>query len=376
MSTSTAGTGRTVRLAAGILLAGSALAVAPLAPAFAQTATGTALPATTNPATTTATADALDAAVQVKGPDHTLEGALTTTYYTVTSTKATASYKLKIRVPITATLGYIGGTNPTNSWYCTKIDLASLDCAWKGAATTAPTRLNVNYAFAGTKKATISATLSTTEKDTNPANNTDVASWVVVLSPARGQLVGRIWNDKNGDGLMEQGENGMPGIQVHLIGALDGSGGDVHKWVRTDRDGYYAFRELGPSRKADAYRIYVGSADASWAWTKAGVGGTGYNKDVDSDLRLLGKTVLPEVLSKDVFPKRGKVAFSAGFVRGGHATTINGGLFQPRTGPDYTDPKGSLPVTGPGTNLLLGGGAALLAGGMGLTVFARRRRAV
>lgn len=63
------------------------------------------------------------------------------------------------------------------------------------------------------------------------------------------QLGGRVWKDSNENGIQDQGEKGMEGVQVRLLNK-DGNG---LKEVKTNKDGHYLFDGL----IEDTYRVQV-----------------------------------------------------------------------------------------------------------------------
>ncbi|PFU22008.1 M60 family metallopeptidase [Bacillus cereus] len=63
------------------------------------------------------------------------------------------------------------------------------------------------------------------------------------------QLGGRVWKDSNENGIQDQSEKGMEGVQVRLLNK-DGNG---LKEVKTDKDGHYLFDGL----IEDTYRVQV-----------------------------------------------------------------------------------------------------------------------
>ena len=63
--------------------------------------------------------------------------------------------------------------------------------------------------------------------------------------PMNGSIAGRVWLDRNNDGVISVGENGIAGVTVRLTGT-DAQGNPVVAEVRTDENGYYLFDGLAP----------------------------------------------------------------------------------------------------------------------------------
>ncbi len=59
--------------------------------------------------------------------------------------------------------------------------------------------------------------------------------------PAIGE---RVWDDADGDGYQDVGEDGLAGVIVHLYGGSTAGGFELLRTVTTDLDGQYAFRDL------------------------------------------------------------------------------------------------------------------------------------
>lgn len=69
-----------------------------------------------------------------------------------------------------------------------------------------------------------------------------------------------VWNDTDGDGIQDAGEQGIPGIEVTLTGT-DGSGNPVNLTTFTDGTGHYLFEDLVPG----TYKLTFASPGATWA---------------------------------------------------------------------------------------------------------------
>ncbi len=68
-------------------------------------------------------------------------------------------------------------------------------------------------------------------------NSFMAANFGVMSASATGVIQGMVWNDLNGDGLVDDGEPGLEGVTVNL-------GGDATATTTTMADGTYAFNEL------------------------------------------------------------------------------------------------------------------------------------
>lgn len=82
-----------------------------------------------------------------------------------------------------------------------------------------------------------------TETETNPDNNMDSASTVVL--PGFSAISGFVFEDLNNNGLQEQGEPAIPDTPVILFGE-DNEGNRVTRRLLTDAAGFYNFTELSP----------------------------------------------------------------------------------------------------------------------------------
>ena len=68
---------------------------------------------------------------------------------------------------------------------------------------------------------------------------------------------GRVWEDRNGDRIMDEGEMPMSGLAVHL---MDGAGRNILSSTETDADGRFVFDHLKPGTyklRVDAREAYV-----------------------------------------------------------------------------------------------------------------------
>ncbi|MBI1294078.1 DUF11 domain-containing protein [bacterium] len=83
-----------------------------------------------------------------------------------------------------------------------------------------------------------SAVAAANEDDPNPNNNSDSADVTVNPPPStEGILNGRVWEDNDGDGIQDNGESGMAGVEVKLYD----QNGDLVESTTTDADGIYTF---------------------------------------------------------------------------------------------------------------------------------------
>ena len=64
-----------------------------------------------------------------------------------------------------------------------------------------------------------------------------------LVTPSAGVKKGKKWNDLNGNGVMDAGEPGLAGWQIHLFSNTDPS---FHLQTTTDDNGDYSFTELAP----------------------------------------------------------------------------------------------------------------------------------
>ena len=65
--------------------------------------------------------------------------------------------------------------------------------------------------------------------------------------PTRGLIAGRVWLDRDDDGVFDPDERGIPGVSIVLTGT-DLAGNPIERTTRTDAQGEYRFDELPPGR--------------------------------------------------------------------------------------------------------------------------------
>ncbi len=78
-----------------------------------------------------------------------------------------------------------------------------------------------------------------TPTPTNTPTQTATATATATSTPVPGRIEGRVWNDLNGNGVMEEGEPGLPGATLRLMntGRPD---------IVSGADGSYAFEDVAP----------------------------------------------------------------------------------------------------------------------------------
>jgi uncharacterized repeat protein (TIGR01451 family) len=82
------------------------------------------------------------------------------------------------------------------------------------------------------------STVSSDTPDPAPGNNESTTETMV--TPLPGTLVGVVWNDRDGDGVQDPGEFGIPGVTVIITGDPDGDGEDDVFTVVTDSNGNFS----------------------------------------------------------------------------------------------------------------------------------------
>jgi len=289
--------------------------------------------------------------------------------FTVRSDKPTASYRLVLEG--NGLEGWAGPPNHAN-WECTG-NPDRFDCRWTGKATTDPAFVSLAYGLPKTSGYKARGTVSTTEADTNPANNTVEGKIILpggtptpAPQPGDGTIAGRVWHDVNINGRQDKGEKGVAGARV-IVSVAEGTTSKKVAWATTRADGRYSVKlPAGVSR----YGVAVAAPSASWNFTDPGVGA----ERGDSDFRRVdggapfdgwfGNAIVGIHDRTDVFKGRTTV-LDAGLIRGDDEVSNSKGT-------DTDDD--SLPVTGAGAAGLVGAGALLLGGGVVLTVLAQRRR--
>lgn len=375
--------------ASGLAVAVSGLALAPAAiadptpsptasPVPSPTASPTVAPVPKPPAVPPGKAkvDLIDASIETSANVYTEIPPMTIVKFQVRSDKPVASYRVKVKTGWDA--GYAAPPNHPG-WECDG-EFSGYDCRWTGEATTAP---NVISLALGSPQATsfVRGIVSTTEADSNVANNSDQARVVVEADepeqpPAKpGTIAGRVWHDANSNGRQDRGENGVAGARV-VINVADGMKSKIVKRITTGSDGRYsATVAAGESR----YGVSVATPSGKkWAFTQVSVGA----EKGDSDVRPVNEHGgSPGVPFDGWFGNDATVAIhDRTDAFSGKTTVIDAGLTLPTSsgngGGTGNDDDGTLPKTGAAVGGLFGAGALLLGGGIALTAMARRRRAV
>ncbi|MCC6612838.1 MAG: isopeptide-forming domain-containing fimbrial protein [Anaerolineae bacterium] len=149
------------------------------------------------------------------------------------------------------------------------ITLTGTDAFGNPVTLTTTTDADGNYVFdhllAGDYVVTVTppaGTINTYDGNTGEDNDTPVT-----LTPGEtrtgvdfgyfglGSLGDRIWHDRNGDGVQDAGEPGLPGLTITLSG-IDAFGNPVDLTTTTADDGLYLFPDLPPSDVA-GYTVTV-----------------------------------------------------------------------------------------------------------------------
>jgi uncharacterized repeat protein (TIGR01451 family) len=117
-----------------------------------------------------------------------------------------------------------------------------------GASTNIVITATVNAGQAG-NTLNNTATVTATEPDPVPGNNTDDESVTVLPFASIGD---RVWHDIDADGVQDAGEVGLPGLTVTLTGT-DDTGAPVNRTTTTGLNGIYTFDNL----KAGTYTVTV-----------------------------------------------------------------------------------------------------------------------
>lgn len=218
------------------------------------------------------------------------------------------------------------------------------------------------------------------------------------LKKHAGSISGRVWNDRNRNGVQDAGEKGVKGLPVVALAARasmlsNSSSGAVARLTAnpafhqttTDATGGYSFPEVVPG----TWMVAVGAGPLSpdgrdipvivWTFTKKDAGGDD-TKDSDVLLseRLQNKAALSDALT---IGRDEKVDVDAGVFRdepspspSASSTTEPSESTSPPAKPVPGTGGGSLPKTGLAIGGFLLAGALLIGGGTVLTLAARRRR--
>jgi len=374
---------RAARLVAatGLALAVSPLALAGIAaaatdPTPSPTITASPSPNSTPSAPTTKPPaepppDAVDASVTATAKVYTEVPPMAIVKFVVQSDKPVANYHLKIK------LGWPGEyAAPPNhpGWHCTG-EFANYDCRWTGKATAEPAPVSLALSHPDPPGSFARGTVTTTEPDSNPANNT-VRTKVVVPggtpAPETGTLTGRVWNDANHNGRQDKGENGVAGARIVLTFGPGDSTTKVYGPVATGADGTYVIRKIEPNVPGvSGFTVAVATPGKGWTFTKPGVGAD----RGDSDFRLVDlRDSTPPEPFKAYFGKNPTVGMADWHsIKAGETAVLDAGLIHLNTKPGVAG-EDTLPKTGAGTGGILAAGGLLLGGGIALTVLAHRRR--
>jgi LPXTG-motif cell wall-anchored protein len=361
--------------ASGLAVAVSALALAPAAMAD-PTPSPTASPEPTpTPSPTVAPVPKAPAAPPGKTKDDVVDASIKTTAevfteippmtivkFQVRSDKPVSSYRVKVKTGWDA--GYAAPPNHPG-WECDG-GFSEYDCRWTGEATTTPGPISLALSLPKASSS-VRGTVSTTEQDSDVANNSDVAKILIKRDEPKqpqakpGTIAGRVWHDANSNGRQDRGEKGVAGARI-VINVADGMKTKIIKRTTTGADGRYsATLAAGESR----YGVTVATPTGTkWTFTDVSVGA----ERGDSDVR----PAESDEVFESWFGKDATVGIhDRTDVFAGKTTVIDAGLIlKDSTG----NGGGSLPKTGAAVGGLLGAGALLLGGGAVLTVMARRRR--
>jgi hypothetical protein len=375
--------------ASGIAVAVSGLALAPAAiadptpsptvsPEPTPTASPTVAPVPKPPGVPPgkAKADPVDVSITTTAKVYTEIPPMTIVKFQVRSDKPVASYRVRVKTGWDA--GYAAPPNHPG-WECDG-EFSEYDCRWTGEATTTPAEISLALSSPDATSY-VRGIVSTTEPDSNVANNSDQDKVVVEADkpeqpPAKpGTIAGRVWHDANSNGRQDKGEKGVAGARV-VINVADGMKTKIVKRITTGSDGRYSATKLpaGESR----YGVSIATpAGKKWAFTSPGVGA----EQGDSDVRLADEYGSLDEPWAGWFGKDATVGIhDRTDVFAGKTTVIDAGLTLPASsgngGGTDDDDDDTLPKTGAALGGLLGAGALLVGGGIALTVVARRRRAV
>jgi LPXTG-motif cell wall-anchored protein len=366
--------------ATGLALAVSPLALASIAAAATNPTPSPTIPVPPSPSSTPSAPTtkppaeplpkAVDASVTATAKVHTEVPPMAIVKFVVRSDKPVASYRLKIK------LGWPGTyAAPPNhpGWDCTG-EFKNYDCHWTGKATAEPAPVSLALSHPDAPGSFAQGTVTTTESDSNPANNT-ARTKVIVPEPAAktGTLTGRVWNDANHNGRQDKGEKGVRGARIVLTFGPGDSTTKVYGPVATGADGRYVIRKIEPNVPGvSGFTVAVATPGKGWTFTKPGIGAD----RGDSDFHRVDARGEPlETYLETYFGKNATVGMADWHdIKAGETAVLDAGLIhlksKPGAGADDT-----LPKTGAATGAILAAGGLLLGGGIALTVLARRRRA-
>src|SRR5215211_7624650 len=240
---------RAARLVAatGLALAVSPLALAGIAaaatdPTPSPTITASPSPSSTPSAPTTKPPaepppDAVDASVTATAKVYTGVPPMAIVKFVVQSDKPVANYHLKIK------LGWPGEyAAPPNhpGWHCTG-EFENYDCRWTGKATAEPAPVSLALSHPDPPGSFARGTVTTTEPDSNPANNTVRTK-------------------------------GVAGARIVLTFGPGDSTTKVYGPVATGADGTYVIRKIEPNVPGvSGFTVAVATPGKGWTFTKPGV---------------------------------------------------------------------------------------------------------
>jgi hypothetical protein len=147
--------------------------------------------------------------------------------------------------------------------------------------------------------------------DPNPANNKVEHDFVIEAGTSAVQ--GRVWNDRNGDGLRGGHERGVSGARIRLY-FWDGWHNDeivLVDEIRSRRDGRYTFRQLSRG----SYRVEVVAPSSRWDFTTPNAG----DEARDSDVIVVDDSASRRVAVSEFVPlnQRESATLDAGLVNRG-----------------------------------------------------------
>jgi hypothetical protein len=148
------------------------------------------------------------------------------------------------------------------AWTTISDDLSGTAFPLDGAGFSVPGTLASGQQLQVTFRATIAPRESLAGETIENTGQVEISPYGLLLpvswiDTVHGSIGDRIWNDLDGDGSQDPGENGIPGIEVHLDVDLDGIRDAGEPVVLTDASGGYLFAGL----TAGSYIVRVDSAD-------------------------------------------------------------------------------------------------------------------
>jgi Ca2+-binding RTX toxin-like protein len=156
------------------------------------------------------------------------EGGNTDTYTLVLNTQPTDNVTVTVNV----------GSQITTD----KINLTFTPANWNIAQTVTITAVN-DAVTEGNHNSTISHTVSSTDANYNNFTLSDIA---VSITDDDAEIHGMKWNDIDGDGVKDAGENGLPGWIIYLDSNTNGQLDNGEISTITDANGNYQFTNLRP----------------------------------------------------------------------------------------------------------------------------------